>query len=218
MKKKRFGQRSSFKNAPLNGFLRHQASPALDRRSGTAFSAPVSAVLKRASRLWLPLLLTLAAVITQAQEVDTVALPDGRYVILFEDYTWRYLDAVPENGDLSHIQDNQVPEFLRQGINADRDQIISAVEMYNQGWRYIMPRPKSRQAAWGNSDGRTTWYNGWWVNENTGRYSRSTPVKSANGIFIGDAQNESHTWRRGGSPARPDIYMWLLSESGGPSR
>ena len=28
-----------------------------------------------------------------------------------------------------------------------------------------MPQPKSRQAAWGNGDGRTTWFYGFWDNE-----------------------------------------------------
>lgn len=89
--------------------------------------------------------------------------------------------------------------------------------MYEQGWVYTMPKPKSSKAAWDKSDGRTTWYNGWRYNSTTKIYSDTTPKKSNSGIFLRDNQNNSNSWRKGGSPRKPDIYMFLLSKSGGPS-
>jgi hypothetical protein len=115
---------------------------------------------------------------------------------------------------VAHAAD--IPDFLRQGVDATPEQIAVAVEMYNQGWRYTMPRPKSAQAAWGNSNGQTTWYNGYWKNEKTGAYSSGTPRKNEAGEYVGDGRDQSGTWRRGGSPGRPDVYMFLLSRSGGP--
>jgi hypothetical protein len=88
--------------------------------------------------------------------------------------------------------------------------------MLEQGWKYTMPSPKSTKAAWGVSDGRTTWYNGWWHYSISNGYSDSTPKKSASGLYLGDGQNSSNTWKNGGSPRRPDVYMFLLSKSGGP--
>jgi hypothetical protein len=108
------------------------------------------------------------------------------------------------------------PDYLRQGVDATETEIATATEMYEQGWRYTMPSPKSKQAAWGNGDGRTTWYVGWWKNEKTNEYSDITPKKDASGKYVGDNVNNSYAWRRGGSPRRPDVYMFLLSKSGGP--
>jgi hypothetical protein len=109
-----------------------------------------------------------------------------------------------------------IPDFLRQDVNATPEQITAAIEMYNQGWRYTMPEPKSAKAAWGVRDGRTTWYCSWWKNEKTGAYSSITPRKNEAGEYTGNGTNESGSWRRGGSPGRPDVYMFLLSSSGGP--
>jgi hypothetical protein len=108
------------------------------------------------------------------------------------------------------------PDYLRQGVDATESEISVAIEMYEQGWRYTMPTPKSAKAAWGVRDGRTTWYNGWWKNEKTQAYSSTTPHKNSDGNYIGDDINTSNSWRRGGSPGRPDVYMFLLSKSGGP--
>jgi hypothetical protein len=155
-------------------------------------------------------------VLTNMFSEQVIILNDGRKVILFDDFTWRYVEQEKTVTDYSAIKDNEAPPFLRQGTKAARQEIITAIEMYNQGWRYMMPRPKSAQAAWGNSDGRTTWWYGWWYNEKTGLYSDSTPRKSENGLYLGDNQNNAHQWRNGGSRGRPDIYMYLLSENGGP--
>lgn len=51
-----------------------------------------------------------------------------------------------------------------------------------------MPKPKSSQAAWGNFDGRTTWYYGYWYNVETKAYSKETPTKKSNGYYYGDNQ------------------------------
>lgn len=38
---------------------------------------------------------------------------------------------------------------LRGGIDCDKATIALAFELSQQGWVYIMPQPKSPQAAWG---------------------------------------------------------------------
>ncbi len=144
---------------------------------------------------------------------EIVTLKDGTKVVLYEDYTW----SVFAESELSPDKIvNKNKQFLRSGISASDQEIIIACEMYEQGWTYTMPRPKSSKAAWGISDGRTTWYNGWWYNSKTGLYSDSTPQKSSNGLYLGDGQNNANTWRKGGTPNQPDIYMFLLSSRGGP--
>jgi hypothetical protein len=147
-----------------------------------------------------------------------VTLDDGRMVILFDDFTWKYFEQERPAENYTDIKDNEAPPYLRQGIKAAQEEIITAIEMYNQGWRYTMPRPRSAQAAWGNRDGRTTWWYGWWHNEKTNLYSQTTPKKSANGIYLGDNQNNAGSWRNGGSREWPDVYMFLLSTSGGPAQ
>jgi hypothetical protein len=145
-----------------------------------------------------------------------VTLEDGKRVILFDDFTWRYFEQEPAAVDYSKIRAGEIPPYLRRGIKATPEEIGAAIEMYNQGWRYTMPHPKSAQAAWGNSDGRTTWWYGWWSNEKTGLYSHTTPRKSSSGLYLGDNQNNSGRWRNGGSRDWPDVYMFLLSKNGGP--
>ena len=77
-----------------------------------------------------------------------------------------------------------------------------------------MPRPKSSKAAWGNSDGRTTWWSGYWMNTLSGRASMEQPSEAD--AYRGDGIKPG--WRRGGSPANPTDIQWLCSESGGPTR
>jgi hypothetical protein len=108
---------------------------------------------------------------------------------------------------------------LRGGITTDQQTINIALDMQNQGWEYIMPQPKSPEAAWGNTDGRTTWWNGYWYNIKTGQYSSITPYKKFNEKtnnvqYIGNGINPQG-WRRGGSPRRPNKFEWLLSKHGG---
>lgn len=102
---------------------------------------------------------------------------------------------------------------LRSGINADQRTINTALGMQEQGWVYTMPRPKSAQAAWGNSDGRTTWWPGYWRSSKTGEHSATTPRLEGQ-TFQGDGRQRTN-WRRGGSPRPPSKIEWLLSKAGG---
>jgi hypothetical protein len=77
-----------------------------------------------------------------------------------------------------------------------------------------MPEPKSHQAAWGNHDGRTTWWVGYWVNRRTGATSSSQPKMDSTGEFVGDG-NGFRAWRRGGTPRPPSKIEWLCSSYGG---
>ena len=110
-------------------------------------------------------------------------------------------------------QSTSIPSSLRGGIAADAKTIKIALAMQKDGWKYVMPEPKSPQAAWGNTDGRTTWWEGYWENTITGAFSSETP-KLKDGKYIGDGVDD-RGWRRGGSPGRPTVLEWLLSESGG---
>ena len=150
----------------------------------------------------------------KAQE-HIVSLENGQKVVLYPDKTWDYYKGISYDFDFSTLADNKIPGFLRQGIRVDKQTLQVAVEMHFQGWRYTMPRPKSSQASWGNSDGRTTWWKGYWYNTRTQKYSRSTPTKQANGYYHGDDQNEKGYWSNGGSPGYPSKIDWLLSEYGG---
>jgi hypothetical protein len=144
-----------------------------------------------------------------------VNLENGQKIILYPNKTWDYYKGISYDFDFTTLADNKIPGFLRQGISVDKNTLHVAVEMYLQGWRYHMPRPKSSQASWGNSDGRTTWWKGYWYNTKTQKYSRSTPVKRSNGYYLGDNQNEKGYWSNGGSPRYPSKIDWLLSDRGG---
>lgn len=144
-----------------------------------------------------------------------VSLKNGKKVILHSDHTWNYYEGISYNFDFSKLRDNKIPGFLRQGISVDQNTLKVAVEMYLQGWRYTMPVPKSNQARWGNYDGRTTWWMGYWYNKKTHKYSESTPEKQSNGYYYGDEQDQKGYWRRGGSPSYPTNIEWLLSSYGG---
>lgn len=144
-----------------------------------------------------------------------VTLPNGRKVVLHSNKTWNYYEGIKYNFDFNKLRDNEIPSFLRQGIAVNRATLRTAVEMYLQGWRYRMPVPKSAQARWGNTDGRTTWWYGYWYNEKNGKYSSITPTKQENGYYTGNGQNEKGYWRRGGSPSYPTKLEWLLSNYGG---
>jgi hypothetical protein len=110
---------------------------------------------------------------------------------------------------------NSVPPELRSGdFSCDESTIQSAIELKHAGWTYIMPEPKSPQAAWGNYDGRTTWWMGYWVNSQTGATSSALPAKSSSGEWIGDG-NGYLAWRRGGTPPTPTKTEWLCSSYGG---
>ena len=101
-------------------------------------------------------------------------MDNGKQVILHDDYTWEYANKPKCDFDFSQIKNIVIPDFLRKGISVDAETIAIAVEMYLQGWRYTMPRPKSAQAAWGNSGGRTTWFYGYRYNTKINVYSKET--------------------------------------------
>jgi hypothetical protein len=144
---------------------------------------------------------------------EIITRNDGSKIILYDDHTWG--EVADSTLSLEEIV-NKNRANLRNGVSSSEAEILAACEMYEQGWTYTMPRPKSSKAAWGVSDGRTTWFNGWWYNSKTKKYSDTTPKKSSSGLYLGDKQNSSNTWSNGGSPGRPDVFMFLLSGSGGP--
>jgi hypothetical protein len=101
---------------------------------------------------------------------------------------------------------------LRTGYSAKEKEITAATQLVQAGWQYIMPRPKSSKASWGNYDGRTTWWPGYWSNSGSGRTSINQPKDSDN--FRGDGTG-TPGWRRGGAPGPPTPVEWLCSKSGG---
>ena len=110
---------------------------------------------------------------------------------------------------------NSIPLELRSGdFSCDKSTIQTAAELKHAGWTYIMPEPKSPQAAWGNYDGRTTWWVGYWVNRTTSATSFTQPTINSNGEIIGDG-NGYLAWRRGGTPPPPTEIEWLCSSYGG---
>lgn len=144
-----------------------------------------------------------------------ISLPSGEKVILYSDKTWDYYKETKSDFDYSSLKENVIPSFLRQGIKVNVQTLKEAVAIYKQGWRYTMPEPKSRQACWGNYDGRTTWWYGYWYNIKTKKYSKDDLHKQLNGEYKGDNQQMKGYYRRGGSPSAPTKIQWLLSSSGG---
>ncbi len=174
---------------------------------------------KQNRSLRLLVLMTLAFIfsfqnIASAQD-QIVSLANGRKIVVHANKTWDYFKGISYNYDFTKLNNNQIPNFLRSGISAGKQTLVIAVKIYLQGWRYSMPKPKSSQAGWGNADGRTTWWKGYWYNNKTYKYSRSQPKKATDGYFYGDNQNEKNYWSNGGSPRTPSKIDWLLSSSGG---
>jgi hypothetical protein len=114
---------------------------------------------------------------------------------------------------ISVVFAQEIPAGLRGGIQARNATIQKAQEMRKRGWTYIMSEPKSAQAAWGNRDGRTTWWVGYWTNDKTGETSSSEP-ELKNGLYVGDDKG-GRAWRRGGTPPPQTKIEWLLSKRGG---
>jgi hypothetical protein len=146
---------------------------------------------------------------------------DGRYILLYENNQWEYEKEIlslhlPEGMINSSVYSDSVIDKsqLRPGIAVTEADIEKAIEMKSQGWKYIMPRPKSDGADWTVKDGRTTWYNGYWENEITKTISTTIPRKFPDGFYKGD-NILPETWRRGGRPRLPTELEWLLSETGG---
>ncbi|MBI1373765.1 MAG: hypothetical protein GC159_13660 [Phycisphaera sp.] len=118
-------------------------------------------------------------------------------------------------GFANAAHDAAIPKQLRGGISVDRDTIRAALGMQYQGWVYVMPKPKSETAGWGNDDPRGTWYLGYWINEATRQTSNRTPRLNHEGDYVGDNKAEAGAWRRGGSPEPPNKIQWLMSKEGG---
>ena len=141
-----------------------------------------------------------------AQKV--VITTQGDTLLLFEDGTYREVinSAKIDSSLLKKIQK------IGQEVNANGTQIQQSYQLAKQGWRYTLPQPKSRQAAWGNNDGRTTWWYGYWYNETRHVYSKTKPKKSKSGLYIGDGQKLNGYYRNGGSPPYPSKIELILSK------
>jgi hypothetical protein len=144
-----------------------------------------------------------------------VKLEDGVEIIIYPDKTWEYYDKIPSNFDIDKIGDNDIPDFLRQGIEVSKDTILTAIELHKQGWTYFMPSPKCQGTARGNQEGKTTWWCGYWYNKERDCYSYTIPVKKENGLYYGDRQNKKDTWRWCKDNNKPSKLQWLLSKKGG---
>ena len=167
-------------------------------------------------RAWLLLALLLVCwtAVASAQQIAT--LPDGTKVVLYDDFSWQYYGQdITYSFDFSTLSPHTLPAFLRQGIQVNVSTQTIAVEMYLQGWRYTMPVPKSAQAMWGNSDGRTTWFYGYWYNIVTDHVSSTEPENKENGMYLGDDQDLRNYYRGGGAPRFPTDLEWLLSQGEG---
>ncbi len=171
--------------------------------------------MKNYIRFIIIVLLSTIAVSAVFSQEETVTLSNGKKVVLHSDHTWSSADGVVYDYDFTTLNDNSIPEILRGGIQVDKDTLVTAMEMYLQGWRYTMPCPKCKKARRGHSDGYTTWWCGYWFNEKTGKYSSTVPEKASNGFYLGDHQNRKGEWSNGKGPANPTKIMWLLSSSGG---
>lgn len=130
----------------------------------------------------------------------------GEKVILFPDGTYRKgIENKIDNGLELRIQS------AGNNFSASESDLKEAYSLAVQGWRYTLPQPKSRQSAWGNSDGRTTWWYGYWRNIETNEYSSRKPELGQSGMWIGNGQNQSGYYRRGGSPTYPSKVELILS-------
>jgi hypothetical protein len=123
-----------------------------------------------------------------------------------------FITATPTRAQMT----NSIPSELRAGnFSCDKATIDTALAIKHAGWTHIMPQPKSPQAAWGNRDGRTTWWVGYWINVKTDSTSSIQPTKdNTGGQWVGDSKGVRY-WRRGGSPPRPTKIEWLCSNSDG---
>ena len=152
------------------------------------------------------------------------ALPDAKEAVLEREIATQLWAAparpvpVRDASKPTPTADDATPPVTRaKGLRAGRDasgaDIAIATELVTRGWTFVMPRPKSSAAKWGNTDARTTWWSGYWKNGDLDLVSTAQPSESDG--FKGDG--EQPDWRRGGSPAAPSDVEWLCSESGGPA-
>jgi hypothetical protein len=100
--------------------------------------------------------------------------------------------SIPETASVQAPEiksSGQVDSDLRSGVTADSATLQKAAAMKKQGWIFIMPKPKSPQAAWGNRDGRTTWWIGYWENKKANDTSAAEPILK-NGLYTGDGKGQ----------------------------
>lgn len=139
---------------------------------------------------------------------DIAVTAKGDTVLLFKDHTYKYKKEIKKKNS---VLDNKITEIGKKLGASSRD-IKEAQALAEQGWEYTLPSPKSNQAYWGNSDGRTTWWYGYWKNIKTREYSSEKPLKKSSGYYKGNGQNNSGSYRRGGSPRYPTKLEKILSE------
>ncbi|MEO0685602.1 MAG: hypothetical protein AAFY76_11305 [Cyanobacteria bacterium J06649_11] len=162
---------------------------------------------------------------SRSHEVFRVEDSQGRIIVLYDDKTWDYSDDVLTVQSLYSSGEVVSPQMysssstgtsqLRLDIDVAQDVIDRANEMKTQGWIYHMPEPKSADADWTVTDGRTTWYDGYWENVLTDSYSTITPIRQVDGTYLGNNKRPK-AWRKGGRPKRdPSEIEYLLSEKGG---
>jgi len=84
------------------------------------------------------------------------------------------------------------------------------------GWCFVPPRPKSAQAAPGNTDRRTTWWEGYWENPSISECSKAVPrYLPKQDIVVGDdseCRDMRSTYRYGGYYPNSNIETECLCE------
>ncbi len=110
------------------------------------------------------------------------------------------------------------PHTLRplDGFTVSEVDRALAQKLLDGGWVYMMPKPKSKTAAWTNPNKASTWYPGYWENQNSHATSVTQPVAraGADGGFAGDGAAVPG-WSAGGAPRTPTVIEWLCSTSDG---
>ncbi|MGL1892018.1 MAG: hypothetical protein OCD02_10345 [Spirochaetaceae bacterium] len=91
------------------------------------------------------LLIIMIMIVSTIEGEEKVKLESGKTAILYDDKTWAIMDF----NDLS-INDlnSKNKSKLRKNIEATESEIVIACEMFEQGWLYTMPTPKSSKAVW----------------------------------------------------------------------
>lgn len=113
------------------------------------------------------------------------------------------------------ISQSERAELRACRCTPDETTLRTALALKRAGWIYVMPVPKSRQAAWGNFDRRTTWWPGYWQNVRTNATSETQPYRDERGAWSGDGRGGRSYYRNGGSPSPPTEIEWLCSTEGG---
>jgi len=150
----------------------------------------------------------LGMLLSNADAQAIAITPAGDTVYLHNDGSYQK-KARPQKEDV-RLKSNI--KSLGKKYSASNRELEESFSLAVQGWRYTLPQPKSSQAAWGNNDGRTTWWYGYWKNSLTGKHSSTKPSLSKAGVWIGNDQNMAGYYRRGGSPAYPNKVELILSE------